>query len=111
MYRPTVRYDDVYKEYVDKLFQATSLDRSQIIRMGLFLLGHTSEGKALLKAHLKKDVPLPSPAWGPDDHGAWRTQTWVRERGGGGRHITTERRERPIYSSNGKGAITFHLDG
>ncbi len=38
MYRPTVRYDDVFKEYIDSLFHATHLDRNQIIRAALFQL-------------------------------------------------------------------------
>ncbi|NGY76296.1 hypothetical protein F6Y02_07940 (plasmid) [Bacillus megaterium] len=34
-YRPTVRYHSIYRTYVDSLFQATELDRNQIMRCAL----------------------------------------------------------------------------
>ena len=63
MYRPTVCYDDVFLEYVDSLFQATDLDRNQIIRAALFAAAHSKEFQNLLKSYKKKDVPVPSPLW------------------------------------------------
>jgi hypothetical protein len=69
MYRPTVRYDDEFRTYVDSLFQSTSLDRNQIIRLALFLLGHTTEGKKVLE--LYSSSPLPSPSWTETAHGLW----------------------------------------
>jgi len=36
LYRPTVRYDDLFKTYVDQVFKSTTLDRNQIIRLALF---------------------------------------------------------------------------
>lgn len=68
MYRPTVRYDDAFKKYVDDVFHATNLDRNQIIRMGLFLLGHTEHGKMILTSHLKSNSSLPSPLWEVTEH-------------------------------------------
>jgi hypothetical protein len=61
VYRPTVRYDDSFKEYVDGLFVATTLDRNQIMRLALFLLGHTREGKDVLTSFATS--PLPQPNW------------------------------------------------
>ena len=74
MYRPTVRYDDVFKEYVDSLFQATHLDRNQIIRAALFAAAYSEEFHKLLEPHKKKDVPLPSPLWKPHHHAYWMEQ-------------------------------------
>ncbi len=69
MYRPTVRYDDRFRDYMKDLFHATNLDRNQIFRLSLFLLGHTQEGKDFLSQHLKQGCPLPLPKWGISDHG------------------------------------------
>jgi hypothetical protein len=69
MYRPTVRYDNRYRDYVQKLYHATTLDRNQIFRLGMFLLGHSKEGKAFLSSHLKKGSSLPSPDWTLSDYG------------------------------------------
>jgi hypothetical protein len=63
LYRPTVRYDDVYKDYVDELFHATHLDRNQILRAALFSAPFSDEFKALIENYRKKDVPLPDPKW------------------------------------------------
>jgi hypothetical protein len=77
IYRPTVRYDDTFKTYVDQLFQSTTLDRNQIMRLSLFLLGHTKEGEEVLKRFLKSDTSLPSPPWQltTTAHGLWYGST------------------------------------
>jgi hypothetical protein len=74
-YRPTVRYDERYRTYVDDLFQATKLDRNQIFRLSLFLLGHTKEGKEILSSYLKKGASLPSPGWMVSADGLWLEKT------------------------------------
>jgi len=61
MYRPTVRYDDIFREYVDSLFHATNLDCNQILRAAFFAAAHSEKFQNLLQPHQKKDVPLPSP--------------------------------------------------
>lgn len=71
MYRPTVRYADVYKDYVDDLFQATHLDRNQIIRAALFTAAYSSEFLKLMNENKRPDVLLPSPLWRADDTGLW----------------------------------------
>ena len=43
MYRPTVRYDDIYRTYVDRLFKATKLDRNQILRCALFAAAYNHQ--------------------------------------------------------------------
>ncbi|WP_256242057.1 hypothetical protein [Bacillus sp. V3B] len=74
MYRPTVRYDDIFREYVDTLFHATNLDRNQIIRAALFTAAHSKEFRNLLEPYKKKDVPLPSPLWKLEQQCFWLEQ-------------------------------------
>lgn len=74
MYRPTVRYDDIFREYVDTLFHATDLDRNQIIRAALFAAAHSKEFRNLLEPYKKKDVPLPSPLWKLEQQCFWLEQ-------------------------------------
>ena len=75
MYRPTVRYDEVYRKYVNQLFQATTLDRNQIMRGALFIAAHSNEFQQLLIPYLKKDVPLPHALWSQSDHVLWLEQS------------------------------------
>jgi hypothetical protein len=83
MYRPTVRYDDVFKEYIDSLFHATHLDRNQIIRGALFAAAHLEEFQNLLNDYKKKDVPLPLPLWEVTQHRFWLEQCpGIEEKGG-----------------------------
>lgn len=74
MYRPTVRYDDIFREYVDSLFDATNLDRNQIIRAALFAAAHSKEFQNLLEPYRKKDVPFPSPLWEIEENCYWLEQ-------------------------------------
>jgi hypothetical protein len=60
-YRPTVRYSDDMKAYVDDLFYATHLDRNQLFRAALFFFGSDSLSKNFLETHVKKQMQLPSP--------------------------------------------------
>jgi hypothetical protein len=78
-YRPTVRYPDMYKEYVEKVFQATTLDRNQIIRLALFVAAHSDEYKAILKNHQTADVPLPRPDWRKDEERCWKDQNYSKK--------------------------------
>jgi hypothetical protein len=60
-YRPTVRYSEDLKQYVNDLFYATHLDRNQLLRAALFFFGSDSLSKNFLETHLKKQMQLPSP--------------------------------------------------
>jgi len=75
VYRPTVRYADEFKEYVDSLFHATRLDRNQIIRAALFTAAFSPNFAALLDPYKKADVPLPLPKWNTNEHGYWMDRT------------------------------------
>ncbi|MEL3973064.1 hypothetical protein AAEO50_12330 [Rossellomorea oryzaecorticis] len=77
LYRPTVRYSDVYRAYVDDLFHATTLDRNQIIRAALFVAGHSKEFNEILKDYKKGDVPTPS--WSLSERALWLESNPKRE--------------------------------
>ncbi|TLS37723.1 hypothetical protein [Pseudalkalibacillus caeni] len=79
MYRPTVRYGDVYRDFVKELQQVTSLDANQIIRLALFAAPFNRLFRAQVKERLKSDVPLPSPAWEAIEHGYWLEQSYKPE--------------------------------
>lgn len=72
MYRPTVRYPDEFKNYVDALFSKTKLDRNQIFRLALFAAAHSDVFYDILKKYRFNDVPLPSAAWALDDELFWK---------------------------------------
>ncbi|ARK31869.1 hypothetical protein [Halalkalibacter krulwichiae] len=99
VYRPTVRYDASYRDYVNDLFRATKLDRNQLIRAALFIAAHSDDYATLLKPYMK-DVPMPRPKWSVSDHAVWLEQSPVnREEGrdvthGGEAQIRRE--EKPV---------------
>ena len=72
MYRPTVRYPDAFKDYVDVLFRSTKLDRNQIFRLALFAAAHSPAFHDILKKHSFKDVLVPSPEWSLHDEQYWK---------------------------------------
>ncbi len=74
-YRPTVRYASVYKDYVNQLFHATTLDRSQLIRAALFTAAHSPEFRKQVEAYAKVDVPVPRPTWSLTDTALWLEQS------------------------------------
>jgi hypothetical protein len=82
VYRPTVRYSPIFRDYVNAVFHATTLDRNQIIRAALFTAAHTKEFHDMLKQYQKKDVPLPRPKWGLSDHQFWLEQCPEMVKGG-----------------------------
>ncbi len=74
MYRPTVRYADVYRNYVNDVFHATNLDRNQIMRLALFVAANSPEFNSILQQHGKRDVPLPRPKWRTNHTALWMEQ-------------------------------------
>jgi hypothetical protein len=60
LYRPTVRYEVEFKDYIEELFRATGLDRNTLFRAALFFFGEGLSKQFLLQ-HLKKDKQLPLP--------------------------------------------------
>ena len=82
MYRPTVRYSDVYRDHIKELFHATTLDRNQILRLALHVAAHSTQFNQILSKYKKGDVPLPSPKWKLDSHGLWFENSEETEEGG-----------------------------
>jgi hypothetical protein len=109
VYRPTVRYSPVFKDYVDSVFRATTLDRNQIIRAALYTAAHSMEFQELLKQYQKKDVPLPRPKWGLSEHQFWLEQCPEMVKGGEDVNAnSTRNREVANDSRNIEGRFNVH---
>lgn len=93
MYRPTVRYHEAFRDYVDGLFQSTHLDRNQIIRAALFTAAHSPGFLRLMNENKKGDVLLPSPVWQLSDSRLWMEQ-----------NPNIEKREGDVSNVNDRGA-------
>lgn len=79
VYRPTVRYPDVYKDYIENLYKATELDRNQLMRLALFVAAHSEQYQSILKKHQLDDVPLPCPGWTLEEEGCWQEQYYRKK--------------------------------
>jgi hypothetical protein len=62
-YRPTIRYCDTFRDYINDMFRATRLDLNQILRLVLFSAAHSNEFNDILKQYKRKDVPIPKALW------------------------------------------------
>lgn len=82
MYRPTVRYSDVYKEHINSLFHSTTLDRNQILRLALHVAAHSDHFNQILSRYKRGDLPLSSPVWKLDSPGLWMDNTLEETEGG-----------------------------
>jgi len=76
-----VRYDDLYQVYVDEMFQATNLNRNQIIRLALFTAPFNQEFLNQLDKFKKK--PLPRVYWEVTDSGLWMDREFKKQVEGG----------------------------
>ncbi|TYS88981.1 hypothetical protein [Rossellomorea aquimaris] len=87
MYRPTVRYAEIYKTYIEEVFHATTLDRNQIIRLALFVAANSPEYNAILSEYKYADVLLPRPKWSPNQSALWQSQEPTEMEEGGTSHV------------------------
>jgi len=71
LYRPTVRYDPIYRKYVNELFHATDLDRNEIMRLALFCAPLGALFRSKVERHLKPGKTFPEAPWGPQDGRLW----------------------------------------
>ncbi|WP_416149524.1 hypothetical protein ACM26V_00545 [Salipaludibacillus sp. HK11] len=77
MYRPTVRMDDCFRDWIDQVKDVTGLDRNQIIRLAIYAAPFSDVFKQQINSRKQVDVSLPSPIWkGITDGGPWRNSTW-----------------------------------
>jgi len=98
-YRPTVRYHSMFRTYVDSLFQATSLDRNQIMRCALFTAAHNPVFLEIMKEYKLSDVPLPYSPWQHSSHQLWMEQEPIIEEKGGEEHDDIERKRTSTNTS------------
>lgn len=113
MYRPTVRYSEAYKNHINDLFRATTLDRNQILRLALHVAAHSNQFKQILSKYKKGDVPIPHPDWGLDFNGLWMENSQETEERGGyvNANIRRDRQtERVIESVAGSPRVQEHSD-
>lgn len=104
MYRPTLRCSDLYKEFVNDLYQTTTLDKNQIMRLLMFTGAHSQEFKNIIKSYLKGDVTPSPPPWRLDQSTVWTDQTAkTKERGSDVSVLTRQgyRESNQNYESNG----------
>jgi hypothetical protein len=108
MYRPTVRYSEIYREYVDEVFHATNLDRNQIIRLALFVAANSPEYNEILSEYRKADVLLPRPKWSPNQSALWQSQEPMEIEEGGTSHVIDGRETSTseVVTGRGNGSST-----
>lgn len=77
VWRPALRCDSSFKNYIDSLNQVTSLDKNQIMRLMIFIAAHSGEFKQIIAEYKKADVTkMPGPEWEIWEDGYWLKQTY-----------------------------------
>lgn len=72
IYRPTVRYDKVFGEYVNELFHVSTLDRNEIIRLALFTAPLGALFRSKVELYLNNGAAFPAPPWTPQMIHLWK---------------------------------------
>lgn len=80
VYRPTVRYDPIYQEYVNRLFHATRLDRNEIIRLALFSAPLSALFRSKIEVHLKDGQDFPKAPWASQDKHLWKAGEYAADK-------------------------------
>lgn len=82
VWRPALRCDSVYKNYIDSIYESTSLDKNQIMRLMMFIAAHSSEFKEILFEYRKNGVTsMPAAPWHSWEDVLWLNQTYKKSRG------------------------------
>lgn len=82
VWRPALRCDSVYKNHIDSIYESTSLDKNQIMRLMMFIAAHSSEFKGILMDYRKNGVNmLPVAPWHSWEDALWLNQTYRKNRG------------------------------
>jgi hypothetical protein len=74
IYRPSVRYDARYKDFVDRIKEGTNLDGAQIIRLALFVAASNPSFVNKLKEYSDREFKMPMPKWNRKDDNMWLLQ-------------------------------------
>lgn len=63
MYRPTVRMDDLFKEWAGDMTGVSTLTVAQVFRLALVIGGESERFRDVVSQYLKEGEALPSPKW------------------------------------------------
>ncbi|MEC1716578.1 hypothetical protein [Schinkia azotoformans] len=75
VWRPALRCDSAFRDYIDSLNEVTSLDRNQIMRAMMFVAAHSEDFKFVISEYKKDGVTtLPDPTWQP-----WEDEYWLNQ--------------------------------
>lgn len=106
MWRPAIRCDSAYRDYIDSLYEVTFLDKNQIMRLMMFVAAHSDEFKQILKEYKKSGVTtLPSPKWQSWEDGYWLNQTYKEKSSG----VTPKSLDTTSIKLKDTGGIKFKL--
>lgn len=83
IYRPTLRMDDRFRQYVDQCHKVTrnEIDRNKLLRLMLFAAPFSALYHDRLRSLLLPDRDAPLPCWHPGEEALWMEQQ-AEERGG-----------------------------
>lgn len=75
MYRPTVRMDESYRQFVENVFHASILDRNQIVRLALFSAPFSGLFRSKVEQNLSGGArECPGALWTPKQSELWKGQ-------------------------------------
>lgn len=75
VYEPRIRCAEAFRGYVNQLYQATTLDRNQIMRLMMFTAPFSGLFQSTMEGKLKSlETTLPDPIWTPKANLLWLTQ-------------------------------------
>lgn len=83
MWRPALRCDSSYRDYIDSLYKVTALDKNQIMRLMWFVAAHSEDFKIIISEYKKAGVnQLPLAPWHSWEDVLWLKQTYKKKSDG-----------------------------
>lgn len=102
MWRPALRCDSVYRDYINSLHESTSLDKNQIMRLMMFVAAHSDEFYQILKEYQRDGVTkLTVAPWRSWEDALWLNQTYQQKRG----DTTPESLDTQRFTLKGNGGV------
>ncbi|WP_458414516.1 hypothetical protein ACNQFZ_06525 [Schinkia sp. CFF1] len=108
IWRPTLRCDSAYRDYINSLHDSTVLDKNQIIRLMMFVAAHTNDFKVIISEYKRSDVTeIPAAPWNSWEDALWLNQSYKQKRNG----VTSKsiEHERIPLKRNAGGVMSFNL--